>query len=193
MKKLLLILLTLITIKANAQSLVDTNKVWNVVSCLNFGPCGTTVFSFGADTTIGTFQYKKLIVNRDSAGFAYSYPIAAREDTITKRIYFYENGEYLAYDFSLNQGDTFTTSLNGCNLQMTPNPFTESTILSFENPLHEINILKIFNMQGQIVREYSNVKGNEIQIDREKMNDGIYFFLIMNEKRIVANGSLIIN
>ena len=285
MKKLLLILLTLITIKANAQSLVDTNKVWNVVSCLNFGPCGTTVFSFGADTTIGTFQYKKLIVNRDSAGFAYSYPIAAREETITKRIYFYENGEYLAYDFSLNQGDTFTTSLNGCNLQMivdsvdtisllngelrkrmflsnfgqdtwiegvgslngltfvgtgscfidvypelnclkendtlkyqssnftdcfyntvgiqeihninnyrvTPNPFTESTILSFENPLHEINILKIFNMQGQIVREYSNVKGNEIKIDREKMNDGIYFFLIMNEKRIVANGSLIIN
>nr|MBP6657592.1 T9SS type A sorting domain-containing protein [Bacteroidia bacterium] len=72
-------------------------------------------------------------------------------------------------------------------------PFTESTILSFENPLHEINILKIFNMQGQIVREYSNVKGNEIKIDREKMNDGIYFFLIMNEKRIVANGSLIIN
>jgi len=285
MKKLLLILLTLITIKANAQTLVDTNKVWNVVSCLNFGPCGTTVFSFGADTTIRTFQYKKLIVNRDSAGFAYSYPIAAREETITKRIYFYENGEYLAYDFSLNQGDTFTTSLNGCNLQMTvdsvdtisllngelrkrmflsnfgqetwiegvgslngltfvgtgscfidvypelnclkendtlkyqssnftdcfyntvgiqeihniinfrvtPNPFTESTILSFENPLHEINILKIFNMQGQIVREYSNVKGNEIKIDREKMNDGIYFFLIMNEKRIVANGSLIIN
>jgi hypothetical protein len=283
MKKILLVLLTIITLGVNAQTLVDTNKVWNVVACLNFGPCGTTVFSFGADTTIGAFQYKKIIVNRDSAGFGYSYPIAAREDTVTKQIYFYENGEYLAYDFSLNQGDTFITSLNGCNLQMivdsvdtisllngemrkrmflsnngqeiwiegvgslfgltfvggctidvyptlncfkendtlkyqnsnftdcfyntvgiqeihdinnyrvTPNPFTESTVLSFENPLHEINILKIFNIQGQLIRENSNIKGNEIKIDREMMNDGIYFFQIMNERRIVATGNLIVN
>lgn len=285
MKKHLLVLLTIITLGANAQTLVDTNKVWNVVACLNFGPCGTTVFSFAGDTAIGTLQYKKLIVNRDSAGFGYSYPVAAREDAITKQIFFYENGEYLAYDFSLNPGDTFTTNLNGCSVQMSvdsvdtigllngelrkriflsnngqeiwiegvgslfgltfmgaspcvidvypalncfkendtlkyqnsnftdcfyntvgiqemsdennftvmPNPFSESTSIIFENPFHEMNALKIFNIQGQMIREYSNIKGSKIKIDREKINSGIYFFQIMNERRIVAQGNLIIN
>ncbi len=82
MKKLLLITLSIITISTNAQTIVDTNKVWNVVTCLNFGSCGTTVFSFGADTTIGIYQYKKLILNLDSGGFGLYYPIAAREDTM---------------------------------------------------------------------------------------------------------------
>lgn len=285
MKKLLLFLLTLIAIKANAQTLVDTNKVWNVVTCLNFGGCGTAVLSFDGDTTIGTFQYKKLTVNRDSGSVGPYYPIAAREDTLTKQIFFYENGEYLAYDFSLNQGDTFTTSMNGCNLQMIvdsvdtvsllngelrkriylsnfgqeiwiegvgslfgltyvgagtctidiypqlicfkeddtlkyqdpnftncfyntlgiqelesknnfkviPNPFTETSTLIFENRISENDVLKIFNLQGKVIEEYLNINGNEISIDREKMQSGIYFFRLMNEKRIHSTGSLIIN
>jgi hypothetical protein len=284
MKKLLLITLSIITISTNAQTIVDTNKVWNVVTCLNFGGCGTTVFSFGADTTIGIYQYKKLKLNLDSGGFGLYYPIAAREDTITKQVFFYNNGEYLGYDFSLNQGDTFNTNMNGCVIQMTvdsvdsvmllngelrkrmffsnfsqeiwiegvgssygltyvgadfcsidiyptlncfkendilkyqnsnysncfyntvdiselsfknnvkvhPNPFTEYTIITFDNSFFEKNTLKIFNTSGQLVKEYRNITGNILTIERDKMCRGIYYFQLMNDKRQIGNGKLVI-
>jgi hypothetical protein len=43
--------------------------------------------------------------------------VAAREDTVAKRVYFYRNNtEYLAYDFSLNTNDTISLNDNGCIL-----------------------------------------------------------------------------
>lgn len=285
MKKLLLSILTLITISANGQTMVDTNNVWNVVTCLNFGGCGTTVFRFGADTTIGIHQYKMLKVNLDSGGVGFVFPIAAREDTATKQVFFYYfNNEYLTYDFSLNQGDTFTTYINGCGFQMTvdsvdtvtllngesrkrmflsnfwqetwiegvgssngltnvgvyfcsadiypelncfkendtlkyqntnysncfyntvgiselssgnnfkvkPNPFSVFTILAFENPLRKTNTIKIFNFNGQIVKQYQNIQGHELKIERDEMKSGIYFFQLMNDRQLITNGKLVI-
>lgn len=284
MKKTLLLILMLISIGAKAQMLVDTSKTWNVIECMNFGGCGTIVFHFGADTTIGIHQYKTLSINSDSGGGSFIYPIAAREDTTNKQVFFYYgSNEYLAYDFSLNQGDTFATNINGCNFQMTvdtvdsvtllngdyrkrmflsnfqetwiegvgslsgltyvgynfcsvdiypsllcfkendtlkylnpsftncfyntlgiseltsknnfkvnPNPFNEFSMLTFENPLHENCSLKIWNTNGQIEKQYSNIRNNELKIDRDGMNSGIYFFQIMNNKRLIANGKLVI-
>src|SRR5689334_3129079 len=119
MKKYFFHLLILIPVCANAQSLVDTNKVWNVATCLNFGECGTTVFSFHGDTIIGAYQYKKLVMNSDSGGFGGIFPNSAREDTAARQVFFrYLNQECMAYDFSLNAGDTFSGSLNGCAYQL---------------------------------------------------------------------------
>lgn len=285
MKKLLLLIITLTSIGTKAQMLVDTNKVWNVVECSNFGGCGTAVFHFDGDTTIGINQYKLLTLNFDSGGGFFNYPFAAREDTSNKQVFFYYgNSEYLAYDFSLNQGDTFTTNINGCGFQMTvdsvdtvtllngesrkrmflsnisqeiwiegvgslygltnvgvyscsfdlnpelicfkendtlkylspnytncffntlgiselssqnnfkikPNPFSEFTTLTFESPLHERNTLIILNTHGQTVMEYQNIQGNEIKIEKDKMNSGIYFFQLLYDRRIIANGKLVL-
>lgn len=121
MKKTLLFAFVLCSVFLKAQTLVDTNKVWNVVDCYNFGPCGTTNYSFGADTTIGIYQYKTLLVDVDSAVFGTGYePIAVREDTTLKQVFFYDvNGDALAYDFSLNQGDTYTTTIYQCTMLVT--------------------------------------------------------------------------
>jgi len=100
----------------NGQNLVDTGKTWNVIEWLNYGEKGTMVYSFGADTIIGSNIYKKFIVNSDSGttGGIGNLPLAAREDTIQKKVYFYRNSsEYLAYDFSLNLTDTFTANYCG--------------------------------------------------------------------------------
>ena len=282
MKKPLLLVLTSIAIATNAQTLVDTNKVWNVVTCINFGPCWTSVFYFDGDTTIGIHQYKKLMVSYDTSGGGYFSSYVAREDTATNQVFFNSSGsEYLAYDFSLNQGDTFTTDIDGCTIQMTvdsvdtvtllngesrkrmllsnletwiegvgslygltnvgvyfcsfdifpelncftendtlkyqnlnypdcfyalgisgltshdtfkliPNPFSEFTTLTFENPLHERNLLKIFSTDGQIIKQYENVTGNQLRIDRSKMINGIYFFQLMNDTKLIATGKLVV-
>jgi len=133
MKILLTLFMTLALFGANAQTMVDTGKVWNVVECLNFSSCHTSVFTFGADTTIGIYQYKKLIVGIDSGGSFGSHPIAAREDTSSKQVFFYKGGnEYLAYDFSLNQGDTFASSIGVCQIQMVVDSVDSVTLLNGE-------------------------------------------------------------
>ena len=55
---LIIILFCFIT-TINAQTLVDTNKVWTVVDCLNFGACETSIYKFQGDTIISGINYKK--------------------------------------------------------------------------------------------------------------------------------------
>jgi len=134
MKKFLVSNFILFSICANAQTMVDTNKVWNVVECLNnFSYCGTNVYYFGSDTTIGPYTYKKFLVNSDSGNLAPPWrPQAVREDTTTKKIYFYTGGDFLAYDFSLNQGDTFNTNFGGCPFFLVVDSVDTVTLLNGE-------------------------------------------------------------
>jgi hypothetical protein len=117
--KLFLILLILkcfsfAEIKAqNYIPLLDTNKTWSVLTHWNFGPYHTHTISLGGDTIIDARQYKKIIGTFFLNGYL---SVAAREDTTSKQVFFYapyRNEEYLAYDFSLNQGDTFFYSACG--------------------------------------------------------------------------------
>ena len=113
MKRFSILLFTIFVFTSNSQSaaLVDNNKVWNVVVCLNPAPCGTDVFQFGRDTMIAGQRYKLFVLNSDSGGLYNNCPLAAREDTTMKQIWFtYGIGEFLAYDFSLNVADTFHTT-----------------------------------------------------------------------------------
>ena len=119
MKKviLLIFLFSFLFATSKSQSLFDSNKVWSVVECIWLGTgqwCETNNYHFGSDTTVGLFTYKKLIGNPQ-----FGSPIGAREDIIAKKIYFAgSNGDYLAYDFSLNPGDTFTSINGGCIVPM---------------------------------------------------------------------------
>ncbi len=119
--RLLSLLFLIIGTSVNGQVLIDTGKVWNVVECLNFGPCVTFQYRIEGDTTIGSNQYKILMMN-DSGSAAIISPYMAREDSIAKQVYFnYDGIDYLVYDFALNQGDTFNTIYNGipnCPVQM---------------------------------------------------------------------------
>lgn len=128
---LLIFFFVFMFIFSKAQSLVDTNKVWNVVECV--GACGTSTFHFSADTTIGFYQYKRLM-NNFGPGTTLGYIIGAREDTVAKKVYFINNnGEYLAYDFSLNQGDTFSqVNANFCNFQLNVDSVDTVTLLNGE-------------------------------------------------------------
>jgi hypothetical protein len=118
----------------SAQTMVDINKVWNVSSCINFGSCGTTNYYFGGDTTIGIHQYKLLIVDRDSGIMAPYEPIAMREDTAARQIFFYEStGETLVYDFSILQGNSYTTTINGCYLKITADSVDTVVLLNGES------------------------------------------------------------
>lgn len=104
-----------------SQTLVDTNKLWNVSTCQNFGGCVTISYKFNGDTIIGTHEYKKLLYTSDSSLKTNWYYYGAMREELSKKIYFHDlqnQNEYLLYDFGLNKKDTLTTNFNGCKIQM---------------------------------------------------------------------------
>ena len=102
---LIIILFCFIT-TINAQTLVDTNKVWTVVDCLNFGACETSIYKFQGDTIISGINYKKLYISSDSTMTFWYYKGAFREDS-SKKVFMQSNpNDIFYYDFGLNKNDT---------------------------------------------------------------------------------------
>ncbi|MCX6290813.1 MAG: T9SS type A sorting domain-containing protein [Bacteroidetes bacterium] len=120
MKKIIYISIFLFsfTIKTNAQSLVDTNKLWSVVEGVFGGNSMTFFCKFQGDTVLGSHFYRKLYNSSDSSMLYWYYAGAMREDSAKKVFYITYQNEYLYYDFGLNQNDTFISVLDQCPVQL---------------------------------------------------------------------------
>lgn len=115
-------LLFLIILSASSQTLVDTNKIWNVYSSLNFGPLTTTSYKFDGEITIDDITYKILWRTDDPTRAdwnEYSY-LRQDEKKVYQRMSFQEE-EHLLYDFDLQEGETFQgqTMYNTCSVSLT--------------------------------------------------------------------------
>lgn len=135
MKKLLLILLFIISVKAaKAISFVDTTKIWTVAEYSFGGNVFTTFYKFEGDTTFGAIAYKKLMLSMDSMN-AWYYFRALREDQSGK-VYIYDQGGSIDrpyYDFSLNTGDTLHQPVQDiCYPEMIVDSIDQITLLNGE-------------------------------------------------------------
>lgn len=77
------------------------------------------------------------------------------------------------YKFSTG-GSTSIEKLNKNNFELTlyPNPSSDFITINFNNELHEINKISIMNAEGKIVKEFSELKDN--QIDVSDLRSGIF-------------------
>ena len=73
-----------------------------------------------------------------------------------------------------------------------PNPFTTKTTLQFDNPKNENCTLTIYNMQGQTVRTITNITTGKVEIERQNMMSGLYFFQLHTDIQIIVTGKLAI-
>ncbi len=114
MKKVFLTLFVILSaVVAKSQSLVDTNKIWSeaIINEMN-QITENYYFKFSGDTTIASFQYKKIMRSDDefmTSWYHYNnYYI--REDTSKKVFLNLNDGnpDKLIYDFGVNIGDTVT-------------------------------------------------------------------------------------
>jgi hypothetical protein len=71
-----------------------------------------------------------------------------------------------------------------------PNPSTESVIIKFHNPTKENVRLLLYNMNGQLVRSIEQITTDEVKIDRLNLKNGIYFFKLYNNVKIIGDGKL---
>ena len=72
-----------------------------------------------------------------------------------------------------------------------PNPFNETTTVKFYNPENKSFILTLSDIKGTIIRKTFNVTGNEIQIEKQQINPGIYLLKLISDD-LVYTGKIMI-
>lgn len=109
-KSLLLSVILILSNLALCQSFVQENKVWNVINCMNFAGCSTTSYQLHGDTILDQLPYKKLYAKLYENSKNWNLCGAMREDE--NQVY-YSNFDSvsLLYDFNLNIGDVFSSTL----------------------------------------------------------------------------------
>jgi len=99
--------------------------------------------------------------------------------------YYPEPGEgcMLTVDISENQ--------NATTVSIFPNPFVESTTISYPGSAG-IPVIIVYNLQGQQVQVNANVFENHLVINRGNLNSGLYIYRLTLNSQILATGKLFV-
>jgi hypothetical protein len=73
-----------------------------------------------------------------------------------------------------------------------PNPFYNHTTIQFSNPLQERHKFELFDIHGKLFMTINGIHSNRIEIERNNLPAGLYFFQLSNKNAIVAKGKLAI-
>ncbi len=68
------------------------------------------------------------------------------------------------------------------SIQVVPNPFTVQTQIRFENPQAKAYALKVYDLQGKVVREYESSRGDHFTIDRGELSNGLYMYQLVGKE-----------
>jgi hypothetical protein len=80
------------------------------------------------------------------------------------------------------------------NSKLYPNPFSQSSILTFDNPRKNNFTLKIADVTGRELRSIQNIVSGNVLIERGNFNTGIYFYELINTTRNEKyKGKMVIN
>ncbi len=73
-----------------------------------------------------------------------------------------------------------------------PNPFDQFATLRFENPNNINFTLVLFDSEGRLLRTNANISSDKIEIERNNLRSGLYFFQLISDNELQATGKLII-
>ena len=96
------------------------------------------------------------------------------------------NNEQYNTDTAYNNPNTFSlVSINQLRQKqyiLYPNPFSQSTIISFPNTGKRPYTLYIFDLSGKMVRIVQNIKESQVVVTKNDLSAGLYYFeLVGNE------------
>jgi uncharacterized repeat protein (TIGR01451 family) len=104
-----------------------------------------------------------------------------------------EGTHYIYYNYTDVNGCSATDStkvfVDGClgidqqshyAISIYPNPFKDYTTIFFGQELNGNHSVIIYDLLGQVVYSVDNVKGNQLEIRRNKMNAGVYIISLVD-------------
>ena len=80
----------------------------------------------------------------------------------------------------------------GIELSLFPNPMKSTSTLKIENRFSASINIEIIDPSGKKVRDYGNVTGSSLTINKNELSAGIYFIQITNENRVLNREKLIV-
>ena len=83
-----------------------------------------------------------------------------------------------------------TPALEKLIINFYPNPMGDAGTFSFKpNTVKEI---KLFNILGEQLRDYTGINGTALQLQRGDLSPGIYFYSVITKTGITGNGKIVI-
>ncbi len=76
-------------------------------------------------------------------------------------------------------------------VKVQPNPFMQTTTISFVNPNQENYTLLINDLSGRRLKQIKQIKTETVTIDRREIVNGVYYFQLIGEKKTIT-GKLVI-
>lgn len=139
------------------------------------------------DTLIADSAYKHIVIGRFTA------PSELDSIRTTSNLIF--NHSYYYID-EVNIIDLTPTNVSSVNttvhVSSSPNPFINSTKLTFKNSQQKKHCLRIFDIEGRFVRKVENITREEVIVERHDLNPGCYFYELKSEDGAVAKGKLFV-
>lgn len=73
-----------------------------------------------------------------------------------------------------------------------PNPTKDKSIISFPNPTHEKYSLSLYSMKGKMIRTIPNIRDTNIELKRNGLSNGVYFYQLSNDNGMSYTGKWIL-
>ncbi len=89
--------------------------------------------------------------------------------------------------------ELINTTITSPSATLSPNPFTESTVLHIADLPSGPASLHIFNAIGREVYKLENITAADTKISRDNLENGLYYYKLYHSQGIIANGKILIN
>lgn len=77
-------------------------------------------------------------------------------------------------------------------IKISPNPFNVKSILELTNPHDNLQEIEIYNCYGKKIAEYRNISNNQLQLNRNKFSEGLYFYKIKTKNNYSESGKFVV-
>ena len=81
---------------------------------------------------------------------------------------------------------------NSYSLLAFPNPFSSTTQITLSQTYHNI-LLSVFDIQGKLVAQNQYQETNNIILNKNKLNNGMYFLKFVLDEKEVATGKVVVS
>lgn len=107
----------------------------------------------------------------------------------------FQNGEHVFGNANCAPSSALSTTsetLSESNITFTPNPMATQLTISSALELQNAS-LKLYNAQGQLVRETANLNGKLLVINRENLATGLYVAQLSKDGKLLKTAKLMVN
>ena len=81
--------------------------------------------------------------------------------------------------------------ISNSEITFSPNPLVNELTISSDSFLQNA-AFKLYNMQGQLVREINNLSGNKITLSRENLSSGMYFIQLFENNKLIKSNKMLV-